>query len=234
MIERTGSEPDHRDFAEAVARKLGLDVIANVVLNSRREICGLFVGDFVQAHRFSVVRNAFGDVMSVYVVSLRNPKSTFRQIPCLQGFNASRFLLFGYGRHCDTRNQRKRDRFGSLELLWAGCRPDSDREGYFEGAWGRRAILRRRGQWHSTLLRTVSATTDCLTRWITRDSASSGKGRRSLNCFSVIREAFGDVGLSNNMPLRNPISPLAISTFSFQGRRAQLHVWSEHFEDVWG
>ena len=51
VIERTGSEPDHRDFAEAVARKLGLDVIANVVLNSRREICGLFVGDFVQAHR---------------------------------------------------------------------------------------------------------------------------------------------------------------------------------------
>ena len=51
VIERTGSEPDHRDFAEAVARQLGLDVIANVVLNSRREICGLFVGDFVQAHR---------------------------------------------------------------------------------------------------------------------------------------------------------------------------------------
>ena len=51
VIERKGSEPDHRDFAEAVARKLGLDVIANVVLNSRREICGLFVGDFVQAHR---------------------------------------------------------------------------------------------------------------------------------------------------------------------------------------
>ena len=51
VIERTGSEPDHRDFAEAVARKLGLDVITNVVLNSRREICGLFVGDFVQAHR---------------------------------------------------------------------------------------------------------------------------------------------------------------------------------------
>lgn len=51
MIERQGSEPDHRDFAEAVAGVLALDVIANVVLNSRREICGLFVGDFVQAHR---------------------------------------------------------------------------------------------------------------------------------------------------------------------------------------
>ena len=51
VIERKGSEPDHRDFSEAVARVLGLDVIVNTVLNSRREICGLFVGDFVQAHR---------------------------------------------------------------------------------------------------------------------------------------------------------------------------------------
>ncbi|RKU07614.1 hypothetical protein C6503_24315 [Candidatus Poribacteria bacterium] len=51
VIERKGSEPDHRDFAEEVAGVLGLDVIVNTVLNSRREICGLFVGDFVQAHR---------------------------------------------------------------------------------------------------------------------------------------------------------------------------------------
>ncbi len=51
VIERRDSEPDHRDFSEAVARILGLDVIANVVLNKRRDICGLFVGDFVQAHR---------------------------------------------------------------------------------------------------------------------------------------------------------------------------------------
>ena len=51
VIERKGSEPDHRDFAEEVAGVLGLDVIVNTVLNSRREICGLFVGDYVQAHR---------------------------------------------------------------------------------------------------------------------------------------------------------------------------------------
>ena len=51
VIERTGSEPDHRDFAEEVAGVLGLDVIVNTVLNSRREICGLFIGDYVQAHR---------------------------------------------------------------------------------------------------------------------------------------------------------------------------------------
>lgn len=51
VVERKGGEPDHRDFSEAVARVLGLDVIVNTVLNRRREICGLFVGDFVQAHR---------------------------------------------------------------------------------------------------------------------------------------------------------------------------------------
>lgn len=51
VVERKGSEPDHRDFSEAVARVLGLDVIVNTVLNRRREICGLFVGDFVEAHR---------------------------------------------------------------------------------------------------------------------------------------------------------------------------------------
>lgn len=51
VIDRQGSEPDHRDFAEQTARVLGLDVIVNAVLNSRREICGLFVGDYVQAHR---------------------------------------------------------------------------------------------------------------------------------------------------------------------------------------
>ena len=37
--------------AELAAGVLGLDVIANVVMNSHREICGLFVGDFIQAHR---------------------------------------------------------------------------------------------------------------------------------------------------------------------------------------
>ncbi len=50
-IEGESDEPDRRGSAEIAAAVLGLDAIANVVLNSRREICGLFVGDFVQAHR---------------------------------------------------------------------------------------------------------------------------------------------------------------------------------------
>lgn len=51
VIEGESDEPDRRDTIEMAAAALGLDAIANVVLNSRREICGLFVGDFVQAHR---------------------------------------------------------------------------------------------------------------------------------------------------------------------------------------
>lgn len=50
-IERSGEVPDHRDASEAAARKLGLDLVVNMVINSRREIAGVFVGDFVQAQR---------------------------------------------------------------------------------------------------------------------------------------------------------------------------------------
>ena len=51
IIESESDEPDRRDTIEMAAAILGLDAIVNVVLNSRREICGLFVGDFVKAHR---------------------------------------------------------------------------------------------------------------------------------------------------------------------------------------
>ena len=51
VIEGESDEPDRRDTIELAAGVLGLDAIANVVLNSRREICGLFVGDFIKAHR---------------------------------------------------------------------------------------------------------------------------------------------------------------------------------------
>lgn len=51
IIEGQSSEPDRRDTSELAAGVLGLDMIANVVLNSHREICGLFVGDFIKAHR---------------------------------------------------------------------------------------------------------------------------------------------------------------------------------------
>jgi hypothetical protein len=40
-----------REDAEDGARYIGLDIIVNTVINSRRELAGLFVGDVVEAHR---------------------------------------------------------------------------------------------------------------------------------------------------------------------------------------
>ncbi len=51
IIERRGDEPDLRDASEGVARVLGLDAVVNVVLNGRREISRVFVGDFIEAQR---------------------------------------------------------------------------------------------------------------------------------------------------------------------------------------
>lgn len=53
--ERGGSiDTELRRDMVAVARKVGLDFIANVILNHRREISGLFAGDMVQAHEEGV------------------------------------------------------------------------------------------------------------------------------------------------------------------------------------
>lgn len=46
-----GGVRDHRDVAEEVSSLIGLDMIVNCVLTSRRQIAGVFVGDFVKAHR---------------------------------------------------------------------------------------------------------------------------------------------------------------------------------------
>ena len=43
-----------RQELEEIARMSGLDVLVNVVLNRYRQICGVFVGDFVEAHREAV------------------------------------------------------------------------------------------------------------------------------------------------------------------------------------
>ncbi|MCD6284674.1 MAG: DUF2088 domain-containing protein [Anaerolineae bacterium] len=48
---------DHNELRadiEEMGRKVGLDVIINLVLTSRRGIAGVYVGDFVQAHRAGV------------------------------------------------------------------------------------------------------------------------------------------------------------------------------------
>ncbi|MDE0464393.1 MAG: lactate racemase domain-containing protein, partial [Caldilineaceae bacterium] len=46
-----GGVRDLRDVAEEVAGRIGLDMVVNSVITSRRQIAGLFVGDFVKAHR---------------------------------------------------------------------------------------------------------------------------------------------------------------------------------------
>ena len=48
--ERQSQAEDMRENAEKVARHIGLDMIVNAVVNSRREVAGLFVGDVVEAH----------------------------------------------------------------------------------------------------------------------------------------------------------------------------------------
>lgn len=50
VVERKDGPPDHRDAAETAAKALELDIIVNAVINSRRKIAGVFVGDYIEAH----------------------------------------------------------------------------------------------------------------------------------------------------------------------------------------
>ena len=50
---KVSNNPRRLDLEEA-ARIAGLDLIANVVVNQRKEILGIFVGDFVEGHRQGV------------------------------------------------------------------------------------------------------------------------------------------------------------------------------------
>lgn len=43
-----------REQAEKIAKKAGMDIAINVIVNSQRNISGLFVGDVVQSHREAV------------------------------------------------------------------------------------------------------------------------------------------------------------------------------------
>jgi len=49
VIDQQGDQPDNRTISEAVAKVVGLEAVVNVVINSRRQVAGLFVGDFVEA-----------------------------------------------------------------------------------------------------------------------------------------------------------------------------------------
>ena len=45
------SSEDGREAMEEAARRLGLDFIVNVVINTKREVAGVFAGDFSEAHQ---------------------------------------------------------------------------------------------------------------------------------------------------------------------------------------
>lgn len=51
---KIGEENEFRQEIETIAGRAGLRFIVNVVLNQRREVCGLFAGDRVAAHRSGV------------------------------------------------------------------------------------------------------------------------------------------------------------------------------------
>jgi hypothetical protein len=50
----SGRHPDGRELIEAFAARAGLDFSINTIVNSRREITGLFAGSHVDAHRRAV------------------------------------------------------------------------------------------------------------------------------------------------------------------------------------
>ncbi len=106
-IERSGDVPDHRDASEAAARALGLDLVVNTVINSRRQVAALFVGDFVQAQRAGahVAQDLFGttipetlraetDLVVVNAYPLdSDPIQTSKALWCRRHFPKARFVV---------------------------------------------------------------------------------------------------------------------------------------------
>lgn len=106
-IERSGDVPDHRDASEAAARALGLDVVVNAVINGRRQVAGLFVGDFVKAQRTGarMAQEVFGTIVplglrdeaDLVVVNAypldSDPIQTGKSLWCRRLFPKARFIV---------------------------------------------------------------------------------------------------------------------------------------------
>jgi len=106
-IERSGDLPDLRDASEAAARALGLDLVVNAVINGRRQVAGLFVGDFVKAQRLGAhfAQDLFGttipealptktDLVVVNAYPLdSDPIQTSKALWCRRLFPKARFLV---------------------------------------------------------------------------------------------------------------------------------------------
>jgi nickel-dependent lactate racemase len=106
-IERVGDIPDHRDASEAAARALGLDLVVNMVINSRRQMAALYVGDFVKAQRTgahfaqdifgtSIPESLRGDadlvVVNAYPLD-SDPIQTGKALWCRRFFPKARFVV---------------------------------------------------------------------------------------------------------------------------------------------
>jgi nickel-dependent lactate racemase len=55
QIEANDSSFDRRSWSEAVARYIGVDAIVCAVVNSKRQLAGLYVGDLIKAHRTAAI-----------------------------------------------------------------------------------------------------------------------------------------------------------------------------------
>ena len=51
ILKEQGSEKDMRDNVEDAARFVGLDFMANITINSKRQITGIFAGDAIESYR---------------------------------------------------------------------------------------------------------------------------------------------------------------------------------------
>jgi len=57
-LEPVSAAMDRRAWAEKVARVIGVDAVICAVVNSKRQLAGLYIGDLVKAHRAAAQRSA--------------------------------------------------------------------------------------------------------------------------------------------------------------------------------
>ncbi|MHB1005549.1 MAG: lactate racemase domain-containing protein [Chloroflexota bacterium] len=109
-----------RDDIEEAARMVGLDLIANVVLNPRREIAGLFVGDMIAAHRAGVQKGF--EVMETPLPKEAADVGVFNQYP-----KDTEFMHLGHALHVMNSAARPLVREGGTVVILSAS---SDGLGY--------------------------------------------------------------------------------------------------------
>ncbi len=164
-LERTGNQHDARDTINAFAQRAGLDFSINVVVNSKREIAGIFCGSLVDAHREAAIfaRNIYRtevprDVFDNTNLLLLNAypldadaTQTSKALWPQALFPGSRCILFnaasaGFTYHGWSNFQRA----SILRLLWGstGLLASRRRCPEFIGRVLRSPAIRAAGNWH--------------------------------------------------------------------------------------